>query len=307
MLLWRTATQVVVEAPAKLNLFFEVLGKRGDGFHEIETLMAPIGLWDTLYFEEDRSGQIRLDCRQAIRGLPGEPIDPPDTQLGCVPEGAGNLVFRAVELLRQRAGVRRGAALRLVKRIPVAAGLGGGSTDAAAALVAANEGWRLGWSRRALADLAAELGSDVPFFLSGGPAVCRGRGERIEPLEPCRAFDFVVVRPAVGLSTANVYKACQPAGKPRSMVAILDAISKGNAARVGRLLFNRLEPAAVALCGELARLRENMARQDFLGYGMSGSGTCYFGLCRHTRHARRVAGRLQATGVGTVFAVRGSR
>ncbi len=100
-----------------------------------------------------------------------------------VPEGADNLVVRAVELVRRRAGVRRGASLELVKRIPAAAGLGGGSSDAAAALVAANEGWRLGRSPGELAAWAAELGSDVPFFLADSSAVCRGRGEQVEPVE----------------------------------------------------------------------------------------------------------------------------
>ena len=122
-----------------------------------------------------------------------------------MPEGPDNLVVRAVELVRRRAGVRRGAKLLLVKRIPAAAGLGGGSSDAAAALVAANEGWRLGRSRDELADWAAELGSDVPFFLAGGPAICRGRGERVEPVAGLGALDFVVVRPPEGLSTAAVY------------------------------------------------------------------------------------------------------
>ena len=173
----RSAVDLVVQAPAKLNLFFEVLAKRSDGYHEIETLMCPIDLYDTLHFQEDPSGQLELRCRRVF-GAGG----PSGRGLDEVPEGPDNLVVRAVELVRRRTGVRRGAKLRLVKRIPAAAGLGGGSSDAAAALVAANEGWRLGRSRDELAQWAAELGSDVPFFLAGGPAVCRGRGERVTPV-----------------------------------------------------------------------------------------------------------------------------
>ena len=137
----RSAVEIVVQTPAKLNLFFEVLAKAADGYHEIETLMCPVDLYDTLYFEEDVSGRLSLACQWAtmLGGPQGAGFD-------SVPCGPENLVMRAVELLRRRTGVCRGASLRLVKRIPAAAGLGGGSSDAAAALVAANLGWNLGLS-----------------------------------------------------------------------------------------------------------------------------------------------------------------
>ena len=138
-----------------------------------------------LHFQEDPNGQLELRCRRVF-GAGG----PSGRGLDEVPEGPENLVLRAVELVRRRAGVRRGAKLWLVKRIPAVAGLGGGSSDAAAALVAANVGWRLGRSREELAEWAAELGSDVPFFLAGGPAICRGRGERVEPVAGLGALAF---------------------------------------------------------------------------------------------------------------------
>jgi 4-diphosphocytidyl-2-C-methyl-D-erythritol kinase len=302
MQIHRSAVGLVAHTPAKLNLFFEVLGQRDDGYHEIETLMVPVQWYDSLYFREDRSGQVELEFERAP-GCGG----PSGYKLGDVPEGKGNLVVRAVELLRRRSGVSFGASLRLVKRIPAAAGLGGGSSDAAAALVLANRGWGLGWSRPALAELAAELGSDVPFFLVSGPAVCRGRGERVEPVAGFGALCFVVVRPPVGLSTADVYRVCQAAERPRALAPLLTALADGNLAVAGRLLHNRLQPAAETLSPWIRRLREAMACLDVLGHQMSGSGTCYFGLCRHAGHARRLARRLQASGVGTVFAVRGCR
>jgi len=302
MQIHRSAVGLVVQAPAKLNLFFEVLGKRDDGYHEIETFMVPISLYDTLCFREESSGRVELECRWAP-----ETWGSSGYRLGNVPQGKENLVVRAVELLRDRAGVSCGASLQLVKRIPAAAGLGGGSSDAAAALVAANRGWNLGWSRPALAELAAELGSDVPFFLADGPAVCRGRGEHVEPVTGMGALHFVVVRPPAGLATAAVYAACRPASDPRPSSLMLDALSRGNLAGAGRLLVNRLQPAAESLSPWIRQLGNAMARLDVLGHQMSGSGTCYFGLCRHARQARRVARRLQATGVGTVFTVRRSR
>lgn len=298
----RSEVEVVVQAPAKLNLFFEVLAKRDDGYHEIETLMCPIDLYDTLCFRGWPRGELELTCRTVNRargatGLAGETL----------PEGRENLVLRAVELLRQRAGVDYGATLRLVKRVPIAAGLGGGSSDAAAALVAANQGWGLGRSREELAEISAELGSDVPFFLGRGPAICRGRGERVEPVAGVGPLHFVVVYPPEGLSTAAVYDACSPATRPRALAPLLGALARGDVKQLGRLLFNRLQPAAERLSTWIGQLQRRLAQEDCLGHGMSGSGSSYFGLCRHARHARRVGRRLQANGVGSVFIVQSCR
>ena len=298
----RSEVEVVVHAPGKLNLFFEVLAKRDDGYHEIETLICPVGLYDTVYFREGPRGQLELRCQRA-NGASG----PTGLRGEVLPEGRENLVLRAVELLRQQAGVDSGATLRLVKRIPIAAGLGGGSSDAAAALVAANQGWGLGRSSGQLARISAELGSDVPFFLAGGPAICRGRGERVEPVAGAAVLHFVVVYPPAGLSTAAVYDVCRPATRPQTPAPLLKALTRGDITQTGRLLFNRLQAAAEKLSPWIGRLQRELARQDCLGHGMSGSGTSYFGLCRHARHARRVARRLQANGVGSVFAVQSCR
>lgn len=307
MRIGRSVVDHVIQAPAKLNLFFEVLSKRDDGYHEIETLMCPIDLYDTLYFREDSSEQIKLKCERVPEFGKLDGNGGGETGVGDLPEGSDNLVVRAVELLRQRAGVQRGARLRLVKRIPMAAGLGGGSSDAAAALVAANRGWGLGRSRGELAAMAAELGSDVPFFLAGGCAVCRGRGERVLEVGAVGPLHFVVAHPPGGLSTAAVYGVCQPAKRRRSVTRLLEALSQGDLSQAGRLLFNRLQPAAEGLSPWIERLRSAFEREDFLGHGMSGSGTSYFGLCRHARHARRVARRLQTNRVGSVFVVRSCR
>jgi 4-diphosphocytidyl-2-C-methyl-D-erythritol kinase len=302
MHIFRSARDLVVHAPAKLNLFFEVGAKRADGYHEIETLMCPIDLYDTLCFAEDQSGPLELRCGSVFRfvGTTGEePI--------ALPEGRDNLVFRAVELLRGRAGVAFGARLRLLKRIPTAAGLGGGSSDAAAALAVANAGWNLHWPPAKLAEVAAEIGSDVPFFFAGGPAICRGRGEQIERIEPGGPLHFVVVRPPAGLSTAAVYAAHRPAAVPKGVRDFAEAFRRGDAGQIGRLLFNRLASAAAELSPWIERLQEEFSRLDCLGHGMTGSGTAYFGLCRHARQATRMARYLEARSVGSVFAVRNCR
>ncbi|MHB1033129.1 MAG: 4-(cytidine 5'-diphospho)-2-C-methyl-D-erythritol kinase [Pirellulales bacterium] len=298
MYVHRRATGLEIWTPGKLNLFFEVLAKRSDGFHEIETLMCPINLYDTLYFREGPKGQVELQCEWASRST-----EPSGSEIGRLPEKSDNIVVRAVQLLRQVARVASGAVMRLVKRIPIAAGLGGGSSDAAAALAAANLGWGLGWSQGDLSRLAAELGSDVPFFLNRGPAVCRGRGEQVQPLAGLGTWHFVVVRPPAGLSTASVYRACRPAEQPRRLAPLLESMAHGRAGLVGRFLHNRLQPVAESLSPWIERLKDEFNDLDCLGHQMSGSGTCYFGLCRHARHARRVAGRLQTRGVGAVYAL----
>jgi 4-diphosphocytidyl-2-C-methyl-D-erythritol kinase len=294
-----SAAGLEVLAPAKLNLFLEVLGKRGDGFHEIETLMYPIGLYDSLHFQADPSGHVRLECHAA---------SPANGQAAedRLPQGPDNLAWRAADLLRRRAGVSQGARLRLIKRIPLAAGLAGGSSDAAAALVAGNHVWQLGWTRQQLGQLAAEVGSDVPFFLGHGPAVCGGRGERIVPAPGLGSHWFVLARPPEGLSTAEVYRHCLPAERPRQLKPLADALARGWLARAGGLFYNALQPAAEMLSPWIGRLKQEFARWDFVGHAMTGSGTGYFGLCRHARHARRLAAHLRSRGVGRVYAVCGS-
>lgn len=300
MYLVRTPSGVVVQTPAKLNLFFEVLGKRPDGFHDIETLVVPIDCRDTLWLARRDDGRIHLTCIQARSCREAGLMDD-------VPGGPENLVVRAIELLRRRAGIEWGVDVRLVKRIPPAAGLGGGSSDAAAALAGVNALWSLGWSKPALAALGAELGSDVPLFFAPGAAVCRGRGEQVEPVAMRGPLHFVVVRPPQGLRTAAVYASCQPGQPPRSAARAQAALAAGNLGQLGRELFNRLEPAAESLCPWIGRLRSELAREDCLASRMTGSGTCCFGLCRHAGHARRVARRLQAKGWAMAWAVRASR
>ncbi len=295
----QSGERVRIDSPAKVNLSLEVLGKRSDGFHEIETLIVAIGFLDTLEFTSRTDGEIRLACRWAGGLAANKSLD-----LGDLPDGPANIVVRAVSLLRDRAGVAGGAELVLVKRTPSAAGLGGASANAAAALVAANLAWKLDWPRKRLAVVAAEIGSDVPFFLGTlidgrGAAICRGRGERIEPAVACR-LHLVVVRPPVGLSTPAVYRACQPARAPRSCEALQAALAQGKVAAVARMLNNRLEEAAEQLTPWIARLRGEFSRQGVLGHQMSGSGSSCFGLGWHARHVRRIAARLRARRIGWV-------
>jgi 4-diphosphocytidyl-2-C-methyl-D-erythritol kinase len=293
----RDAAGVRVLAPAKINLFFEVLARRGDGFHEIETLMAPVDLFDELTFELDISGDLSLSCGWVERS-------PDERTYGTLPPAQDNLVLRAVALLRDRARVSFGARIRLLKRVPAAAGLGGGSSDAAAALLAANAVWKLDWPIDRLSKLAAELGSDVPFFLERCAATCRGRGEQVSPLHGLGDWHAVLVKPPIEHSTARVYAACRPAHEPRAVGACASALLRGDCRAVGSSCFNRLEAAAEINSPWIGRLRTDFSKLDCVCSQMSGSGSSYFGIFRSALHARRSAAQLRGRGEAKVFVVR---
>jgi len=309
MYLCRDQLQWTARAPAKLNLFLELLGRRDDGFHELETLMVPIRLADSLFFTvtppaaDGRPGPILLNVRTCLPVRLPSPLDE-------VASGSDNLVVRALERLRERSNCRLGAQVELVKRIPAAAGLGGGSSDAAVALQIANRAWRLGWPPDRLAELAAELGSDVPFFLAGRAAVCRGRGERVEPLPAMPPLHFVVVKPPHGLHTGEVYRAHDmlpdtpnPKGHQGSS-AIVGELSRGRWGELTQWMGNHLQAAAASLSPGLKQVQRAFAELDFLAHQLSGSGSAYFGVCRHAQHARRLANILKTRQLGLVYATR---
>jgi len=262
---------VRVLAPAKVNLFLEVLGKRADGYHEIATLMLAIDLADELDFSPDDSGGLSLTC------------DDPALQTG--PE---NLVLRAATRLREETGSRQGARIRLRKRIPWAAGLGGGSSDAAAALEGLNELWKLGLSPAALARIGSEIGSDVPFFLNGPAAWCTGRGELVSPVPIGKPLDLVLVKPTVGLGTAEVYKRLKVPLAPVDGSAAKEALAAGDVEGLGRTLFNRLQEPAFELEPGVAEIHRRLQESGAVGCLMSGSGSCVFALCRNSSEARQV-------------------
>jgi 4-diphosphocytidyl-2-C-methyl-D-erythritol kinase len=294
----RTSRGLLVRAPAKVNLFLEVLGKRPDGYHDLATLLVAVSLFDTLEFKEDRSAGTVLDV------LP-DPTAPVGEERPALDAGPDNLVHRAVDLLRRRFGRDDGLRVRLHKRIPLAAGLAGGSTDAAATLAGLNLLWRLGLGREDLQRLGAELGSDVPFFFSAPAAWCTGRGEVVTPLRPGRALWLVLACPGVGLSTAAVFGALNVPESPVPGDTVRRAFEAGDVEALGRSLHNRLEPAAERLCPQVADLHRLLAQAGPAGHRMSGSGSTLFALCRDHDEAVRVAAHLRSHGAaGRVYIVR---
>lgn len=286
-----------VYAPAKLNLYLDVLGLRADGFHELETLLVPVRIYDHLRWCNVPNAQTKASLR--LRWL--TPASAPASAWRDA--HTDNLVLRAAERLAQAAGMEPRGTFELTKRIPLQAGLGGGSSDAAAALVLANAAWGIGYCNQRLAELAAEVGSDVPFFLSGGAAVTRGRGEIVERVSGLPRMHFVVVKPPDGLSTAAVFGRWREQSlSKRGLATLIELLRCGALAQTGRWMVNRLEAAAAALSPWIERVQRELAKQSFCGHLMTGSGSACFGMARSARHARRVARLLSGRDLGSVFA-----
>lgn len=238
-----------VPAPAKLNLFLHVVGRREDGYHLLQSVFMLLDWHDTLHFE-----------RRGGAALSREDVGAP------VPED--DLVLRAARALQAATGCREGAHITLDKRLPAQAGMGGGSSDAASCLLALNRLWNTGLGRGELARIGLALGADVPFFVHGRNAWVEGIGERITPVE-VPAGRFLVVKPAAGLDTAAIFRA--PDLNRNSDAAIISGFA-ANPLQFGR---NDLQPVAQRLCPEVGRALEWLASQGLAGR-MTGSGSAVF-------------------------------
>ncbi|HKD86969.1 MAG TPA: 4-(cytidine 5'-diphospho)-2-C-methyl-D-erythritol kinase [Streptosporangiaceae bacterium] len=286
---------VTVRVPAKVNLQLAVGQPRADGYHPLVTVFHAVSLFDEVTVSPAQKTSLSVSGEDAAE----------------VPRDRSNLAWKAASALVQAAGLRGSAvAIRIKKRIPVAAGLAGGSADAAATLLACNELWQTGLSQRDLSELAAGLGSDVPFALVGGTAVGRGRGEQLTPALASGSYHWALAFGHEGLSTAQVYSTCdrlraarvaagdrsQP-GEPELSHPLMTALRSGDPARVGPLLSNDLQPAALSLQPELRRTLTAGRELGSLGAIISGSGpTCAF-LASDAAHAREIAVGLTGAGV----------
>ena len=284
---------VVIGAPAKLNFSLAVLDRRHDGFHEIESLMVPVSLYDRLHMQRCPDGEFSLEVIFAGR-LAGELSH----SLACdVPDDDRNLVLRAARLLAERANVEAGLRIRLEKHIPSGAGLGGGSSDAASALFAASKIWNLDWTKDQLAELSAELGSDIPWFFAGSAGLVHGRGEHVTPIDGIPALDVVIACPSDGLSTAKVYAACEPDVQRRGEAVSLTTYLQENSIRQALpLMHNSLQQPARTLAPSVDALLSDMAKYDALHPVLTGSGSACFSICRTAKEASQLAACLESAG-----------
>jgi 4-diphosphocytidyl-2-C-methyl-D-erythritol kinase len=269
----------VLRTPANVNLALEVLGKRADGYHEISTVLQAVDLFDRLTVEE-------ADTLSLV------------TNDSDLPTDGTNLIIRAARTLGAVVGVAGGAAVRLEKRIPIAAGLGGGSSDAAATLWALNRLWGLRWARARLAEVAAGIGMDVPFFLGPGRALGTGRGERIQPLPGGGGYALVLVNPNFPLSARDVYDRV-PRGwsrEPTGTWEVIEALRSRSAARLAAALVNGLEPVLEPDVPAITQMKAALMAAGALGAAMTGSGPTVFGVARSLDHARQIRQRVSRAG-----------
>ena len=280
-----TKNVISLKAPAKVNLFLEILGKRDDGYHEIETIMQEIDLADSLQFEETQEG-VTLECNDKN-----------------IPANQDNLVCKAANLILEECGIKKGVLINLEKNIPVGAGLGGGSSDAATTLKALNSLWKVGLNNEELMEFAAKLGSDIPFFINGKTALCRGRGELITPVEVRNRMDYIILFPRVHISTETIYKNLKIdlTKKRKDVSFFLDALKYSEAASISKLLFNRLEEIIFATYPDLLQVKSTLESFGFCGLSISGSGSAFFGLCNDRHQAEVIKSKIELSGMGNVF------
>ncbi|MCE5184570.1 MAG: 4-(cytidine 5'-diphospho)-2-C-methyl-D-erythritol kinase [Planctomycetaceae bacterium] len=255
---------LLVRAPAKLNLCLLITGKRPDGYHGIETVMAKINWYDELLFEKGRKEGIELVCRG-----------------NCwAPEGPENLIWRACEMLFERAGRRVPLKVTLTKNIPAGTGLGSASSDAAAAVMALNRFAKLGQTDRTLHEVCSQLGSDVNFFLGGPLAFCTGRGEKIEKIEKIFKFSALICVPDISVATKGVYANYHHDSKLYSKLSgqIMPLLSKKNLDSLARICANMLETSCFRLHPELKRLKDVCKKETGLSVCLSGSGSAVYVL-----------------------------
>ena len=283
-----------IASPAKVNLFLELLGSRDDGFHEIETVMSSVALCDRLRFSPRSDSEIRLSIDYGSQGnLPREQDQ--------IPSDSQNLICRTLELVRsiaqglgQAEHCTQGTNIYLQKNIPSAAGLGGASSNAAATLVAANRIWNLNWSKQRLSEVAAQLGSDIAFFLTGGTAVCRGRGEIVTPLVAPAGIPIVIAKPTDSLSTKRVFDNVELGHESKDSTPLSLLVQAGSLRATGEQLFNRLQEFAQPLSNQISILQNEFRKLNCHGHQMSGSGSSYFGVFESVRSARRAAASLSS-------------
>jgi 4-diphosphocytidyl-2-C-methyl-D-erythritol kinase len=259
-----------LSAPAKINWFLAVLGKRDDGYHDIVSPMQCVSLFDDLSFEH--SEDIELVSAMEV---PAEE----------------NLVYRAARLLKNLSGVQKGARITLKKNIPLAAGLGGGSSDASSTLMGLNRLWGLGYGKDKLMRIAAGIGSDVPFFMGDRFSLVEGRGEKVRPLKGASAVPVLLVKPDIEISSGWAYRNCEAELTKRSIDIKLfcQALERKDFARLREMVFNDLEKAAVKEYPVVAEIRKRLIENGAVVASMSGSGPTMFGVFNSVDEAGRAS------------------
>ena len=272
-----------IRAPAKINLGLRVVGKRDDGYHLLDTIMVAVTLFDELEIKKRRPEKSRGRQPAQLRVTCDHPL---------VPSGEKNLVYRAASLLLREAGVTEPLDIQIRKRIPVGAGLGGGSTDAAAALVGITRLLKLRYSARRLEELASSLGADVPFFIRARPVRARGIGDRLTPLKRVPPWWLVILYPGFPVSSAWVYSKLR-GNLTKSYANTKLSTLLTDAPKFAELLVNDLEPVTVMRYRRIKLLKDSLIELGAAGALMTGSGSAVFGIFGSREKAKRAYRKLR--------------
>jgi len=278
--------EITYTSPCKFNLFLDVIDRRADGFHEVVTIIEPLSLSDRLHLRET-SGKMEV-----YTDHPG------------IPDGPDNIVYQAAQLIREEAGVKRGVVIRIEKRVPAAAGLGGGSANAARTLLRLNELWELNLSRQTMVRLSAKLGSDVPFFLNPTTSLCRGRGEESTPLPPTPNFWSVLINPGFPISTRWAYEQLEvssPRPPHQNLEIIIDALKRSDLSTLGNSLYNIFQEVLEPRIPRLHEILDFFRNNNTLGTILSGSGSTVIGIVPTEPEAQSLAQLAQSTFPGEYF------
>jgi len=285
---------VKIRAPAKINLRLRVVGKRGDGYHLLDTIMLPVSLYDEIIINKGKRVVKKTTLKDRLTVTCDDPL---------VPQGRKNLAYQAALLILNQNRIDESVHIHIRKRIPVGAGLGGGSTDAAATLVGLNQLFQLGYTLKKLEKMSCVLGADVPFFINGVPARARGIGERLAPLCGIPRLWLIILYPNFAVSTAWVYRNLPPK-LTKAIVNTSINFSLGSPANLGKLLVNDLETVTMGRYPRIGLLKEELARQGAVGVLMSGSGSSVFGVFQSRRTAQGAYRRLRKEREVQAFLVR---
>jgi 4-diphosphocytidyl-2-C-methyl-D-erythritol kinase len=286
----KTFKGLKVYSPAKINLFLEVISKRNDGYHEIESIMQAVNLYDTLYFRRTKKDiSLLTNCIE-------------------LPSANNNLIYQAAKLIQKKYDVRKGVEIELHKRIPIGGGLGGGSSNAAATLMGLNRLWKLGLSKSELGSLAIKLGSDVPFFIYGGLALVKGRGEIVFPMPVNKNYYYVLVTPPLAVPTKNIYKnlkICLTRSIYNTKIKIGKLLNKNlKYEEVQKIIFNRLEYVALNLYPILRYTYKTLKRISADGVSLSGSGSTFFKIFSCKKDAECFVKLVSDKKLGYIFLVK---
>ncbi|MGJ9460234.1 4-(cytidine 5'-diphospho)-2-C-methyl-D-erythritol kinase [Oceanobacillus sp. CF4.6] len=263
---------ILEKAPAKINLSLDVLRKREDGYHDVEMIMTSIDLADRI--ELERLGENRIEISLESR---------------YVPNDERNLAYKAADVFKEAYGITEGVHIRIDKNIPVSAGLGGGSTDAAAVLRGLNRLWSLGIPLDELAELGSTIGADVAFCVYGNTAIARGYGEKIESLPSPPSCWIILAKPDIGVSTKTIFGQIDVERLFHPQTSeILKALSERNFDKLCRNIGNSLEDITFSLHPEVMRIKEAMVHAGAAGVLMSGSGPTVYGLVEQQSKATRI-------------------